>query len=81
MNLIHRVGSIKPLNEDTFLMTIESAEIAAAGLPGQFVNVRCGGPDAYLRRPFSLCRVHRDQGIRYRCPDKRQGDPGIVPYA
>ncbi len=62
MNLIHRVGSIKPLNEDTFLMTIESAEIAAAGLPGQFVNVRCGGPDAYLRRPFSLCRVHRDQG-------------------
>ena len=62
MNLVHRIGSIKRLNEDTFLMTIESPEIAASGKPGQFVNVRCGGPDAYLRRPFSICRIDRDRG-------------------
>jgi dihydroorotate dehydrogenase electron transfer subunit len=62
MNLIHRVGAINQLNEDTFLMTIEAPEIAATGKPGQFVNVKCGGTDAYLRRPFSLCRIDRERG-------------------
>jgi len=62
MKLVHRVGSVRQLNSDTFLMTIEAPEIAAAGKPGQFVHIRCGGPDAYLRRPFSLCRVDRERG-------------------
>lgn len=62
MNLVHRVGAIRPLNEDTFLMTIESPEIAASGKPGQFVNIRCGSPDTYLRRPVSLCRIDRERG-------------------
>jgi len=43
-------------------MTIESPEIAEAGKPGQFVNIRCGGPDAYLRRPISICRIDRERG-------------------
>jgi len=62
MDLIRRVASVRPLNEDTFLMTIISPEIAAEGKPGQFVHVRCGGPDAYLRRPFSICRINRERG-------------------
>jgi len=62
MNLIHRVGAVNRLNEETFLMTIDSPEIAAAGRPGQFVNIRCGGPDAYLRRPISICRIDRERG-------------------
>lgn len=62
MILIHRVGAVNRLNEDTFLMTIESPEIAAAGKPGQFVHIRCGGPEAYLRRPISICRIDRERG-------------------
>lgn len=62
MNLIRRVCSVRPLNDDTFLMTIESPDIALSGRPGQFVHVRCGGHEAYLRRPFSICRIDRERG-------------------
>ena len=75
MNLIHRVGAINQLNEDTFLMTIEAPEIAATGKPGQFVNVKCGGTDAYLRRPFSLCRIDRERGTFDIGVQIRAGEP------
>lgn len=61
MKLVHRVQAINRLNEDTFLMTIASPEIAAAGKPGQFVHIRCGGQNAYLRRPISICHIDRQR--------------------
>lgn len=45
-----------------WLMWIETPDIASAGLPGQFITVRCG--DLTLRRPFSIhqSRFNRDSG-------------------
>ena len=79
MNLIHRVGSIKPLNEDTFLMTIESAEIAAAGLRAVCERKmrwpRCLPGAAFQPLPGPPGSGH----IRYRC--QIEAGTGIVPYA
>ena len=45
-----------------FRMIIKSDEIASTARPGQFVNIKCGGMDAFLRRPISICDVDREQG-------------------
>ncbi|MCJ7809601.1 MAG: dihydroorotate dehydrogenase electron transfer subunit [Desulfobulbaceae bacterium] len=54
----------RKLAEGTFYMALESPEIAAAAVPGQFVMIRVGnGLDPLLRRPLSLCGVHEDGRI------------------
>ncbi|MCX7772603.1 MAG: dihydroorotate dehydrogenase electron transfer subunit [Clostridia bacterium] len=63
MNFSEKVKKVKQLNEDTFLIRIESVRIASEAEPGQFVNIKCSnGLDAYLRRPISICSIHREQG-------------------
>src|SRR5262249_1007547 len=43
------------LARDTYLIRLETREIAAAIRPGQFVMIRlCGHSDPLLRRPFAL---------------------------
>lgn len=62
MDLINRVNSVISLNDDTVLITVASDRISASARPGQFVNIKCGGPDAYLRRPISICGINREKG-------------------
>ncbi|MCL4708453.1 dihydroorotate dehydrogenase electron transfer subunit [bacterium] len=50
-----------------FLMRLRAPEIAAAVLPGQFVNIQVQAQSAgqispLLRRPFSVCQVDRAEG-------------------
>lgn len=46
----------EPLADQIWLMGLNSDEIAAAALPGQFVMLRIReGLDPLLRRPFSIC--------------------------
>lgn len=52
---------------DIFLMRLHAPEIAARVQPGQFVNVKTQPEDSdalvpLLRRPFSVCQVHRAKG-------------------
>ena len=44
----------------TYLVWLESPDIADAARPGQFVMVRCG-EDTLLRRPLSVHRVDGDR--------------------
>ena len=61
MHLIEKIKKIEKLNEDTFLIRIESEEISKSAVAGQFVNIKCcDGLDAYLRRPISICSIHRE---------------------
>lgn len=47
----------------TWLLRLRSPRIAAGGLPGQFVHIRCGeATDPLLRRPFSFCDIDRQAG-------------------
>ncbi|MDQ6749075.1 MAG: dihydroorotate dehydrogenase electron transfer subunit, partial [Candidatus Dormibacteraeota bacterium] len=47
----------------TWLLRLRSPRIATAGLPGQFVHIRCGGgSDPLLRRPFSFADIDRQAG-------------------
>lgn len=47
----------------TWLLRLRSPRIAAAGLPGQFVHVRCtDSTDPLLRRPFSFCDIDQKAG-------------------
>ncbi len=54
------VRSCKEIADQIYLLTFDSGEIAAAALPGQFVNVQVNGSTnpCLLRRPFSISRVH-----------------------
>lgn len=50
-----------------FLMRLRAPEIAAAVLPGQFINIQVQAQSAgqispLLRRPFSVCQVDRAEG-------------------
>lgn len=48
------------------LMCLHAPEIAAGAEPGQFLHIRCGdSTDPLLRRPISIHRVRRDQGLLY----------------
>lgn len=46
-----------------FLMQVDAAAIAADGLPGQFLMLKCGG-DCILRRPVSIHGVSADGRVR-----------------
>ena len=45
----------RELARGVFSLSVSAGDIAAAALPGQFVNVACGFPGALLRRPISVC--------------------------
>ena len=54
----------KKVTTDTFLMGLRSPEIAAEARPGQFVMIQARtGVDPLLRRPFSICGIHGDDGF------------------
>lgn len=57
--LNEQVVDLQMLCQDIFKMTIKSEYIAANAMPGQFVNIKCGGIDALLRRPISICDVDK----------------------
>ncbi len=59
--LNEQIVSTQMLCKDVFIMTIRSEYVASAAKPGQFVNIRCGGLDAMLRRPISICDVNKAQ--------------------
>ncbi len=59
MNLIERVRKVDQLNNDIYLIRIESEKIVAVASAGQFINMKCPGPDVYLRRPISICSIDR----------------------
>lgn len=57
------VLSHKKFGEHYHSLTIVAPEIGERVRPGQFVNIRCGDNRAsILRRPFSVCRVHKRGG-------------------
>lgn len=63
MDTVYKIAKSEKLNEDTYLLTVESGRIAKKTRPGQFVHIRCGsGTEAYLRRPISICSVDREKG-------------------
>ncbi|MDR3122120.1 MAG: dihydroorotate dehydrogenase electron transfer subunit [Clostridiales bacterium] len=43
------------LTDTVYRLALAAPELARAAKPGQFAAVRCGGPDAYLRRPLGIC--------------------------
>jgi dihydroorotate dehydrogenase electron transfer subunit len=54
----------KKVTTDTFLMGLGAPEIAAEAMPGQFVMIQARtGVDPLLRRPFSICGIHGDDGF------------------
>ena len=57
------VLSHKKYGEHYHSLTVVTPDIGEAVKPGQFVNIRCGENRAsILRRPFSVCRVHKRGG-------------------
>ncbi|HPD01043.1 MAG TPA: dihydroorotate dehydrogenase electron transfer subunit [Acetivibrio sp.] len=60
--LEEKVVSVSELAKNIFKMTVKSEYISMNAAPGQFVNVKCcGGIDALLRRPISICNVDKDR--------------------
>ena len=51
------------LNNDTCYLGFECPEIARVSRPGQFVNISAG--TVFLKRPFGLASVDKDNGIFY----------------
>lgn len=59
--LKEQIVSMQQLSEDVYKMTVKSEYVASNALPGQFVNIKCGGIDALLRRPISICDVDKSK--------------------
>ncbi len=57
--LTEQIADLEKLCGDVYKMTIKSEYVAQNAAPGQFVNVKCGGIEALLRRPISICDVDR----------------------
>lgn len=57
--LKEQIVDMQELCADVFKMTIKSEYVASQAKSGQFVNIKCGGLDALLRRPISICDVDR----------------------
>ncbi len=54
-----RVTSLKPVAENTFVLSFHSPVISSQIEPGQFLNIKVtDGTDPLLRRPFSVYYVH-----------------------
>ncbi|MBP5653877.1 MAG: dihydroorotate dehydrogenase electron transfer subunit [Clostridiales bacterium] len=54
-----KIVSKEYLNEDTLFFVLECPDIAAAAVPGQFVNISC---DKFLKRPFGIASADKDKG-------------------
>lgn len=59
--LNEQIVNIDELCDGVLKMTIASSDIAQNAKPGHFVNVKCGGLDALLRRPISICDVNKQE--------------------
>lgn len=59
--LKEQIADMEMLCEGVFKMTIKSEYVAQNALPGQFVNIKCGGFDAFLRRPISICDIDKEK--------------------
>lgn len=57
--LTEQIADLEKLCDDVYKMTVRSEYVAQNAAPGQFVNVKCGGIEAFLRRPISICDVDR----------------------
>lgn len=57
--LKEQIVDMEMLCEDVYKMTIKSEYVASTAKPGQFVNIKCGGIEALLRRPISICDVDK----------------------
>lgn len=63
MSTVYEIIKREQLNEDTFILTIKADIVAKKARAGQIVNIKCGeDTTAFLRRPFSICWVDRQEG-------------------
>ncbi len=63
MDTVYEIVKKNKLNKDTFIFTIKSDMVAKKARAGQIVNIKCGEETtAFLRRPFSICSVDREEG-------------------
>lgn len=63
----------KLLAEGVYSMWLQTAQIAEAAKPGQFISVYCGDESRVLPRPISICEVDKENGalrIVYRLAGK-----------
>lgn len=57
--------SNRKITSDTYLLELESVELAKESTPGQFVMVKVGNStDPLLRRPFSICDADKNGTVR-----------------
>ncbi len=66
----------KELIPGIFDLHLKAPEIAAAALPGQFVNVYTNDPSKLLPRPISICEIDRNHGtlrLVYRVNGEKTG--------
>ena len=60
---LEQVVRMERLSGDVIRMVLASQRIAESAMPGQFLNMRCGDSfRAYLRRPISICDIHKVDG-------------------
>ncbi|MGI6049578.1 MAG: dihydroorotate dehydrogenase electron transfer subunit [Acetivibrionales bacterium] len=63
MDTIYEIVKADRLNDDTYVFTIKSETIAKKARAGQIVHIKCGEETtAFLRRPFSICSVDKEEG-------------------
>ena len=55
-NYLSEIIENKKLNDNTFAITVDCAELASAARAGQFIHIKCGEA-LLLRRPIGLCNV------------------------
>lgn len=61
MNRIYKIVRKEQLSEDTFIITIKSDKLFRGARAGRIVTIKCReGGDAFLRRPFSICSVDKE---------------------
>ena len=71
-----KIISNRKITSDTYLMELESEELAEGSKPGQFLMVKVGNStDPLLRRPFSICDTDSNGTVRilYRIVGKGTG--------
>lgn len=71
-----KIKSNREIAPDTYLLELESEELAKASNPGQFVMIRVkNGTDPLLRRPFSICDTDNNGAVKilYRIVGKGTG--------
>ena len=65
MSMLVEMGSVVEnniLSDDVRAMVIQAPQVAAQAEPGQFVMVKNESGSTFLRRPFGVADVDREQG-------------------